>query len=245
MKKFISKIAVSLVCVFCLITAFGCSCSKKFEVYYSVNVSEGENQSFDENLMVKAEVIQKFREPANTPCYKKVEDNKYELIQDASEVSECYTSEGQQFEKATHKLVESKVLSEYFPIYQETDAEKTKPSAYTSESIEFPLDYSLIYKFTIKNYNDDPWGDDEGISLYVKSVSLEELVGKSIKEESLSKVKVTLPSNVVEREGVSYYEIGAKESIEIIVEIKGLTRSDLHSDTKGKLHVSLNLFVTK
>lgn len=240
MKKFISKIAVSLVCVFCFITTFGCSCSKKFEVYYSVNVIESENEIFDENLMVKAEVIQKFREPANTPCYKKVENDKYELIQDASEVSECYTSEGEQFEKATHKLVEKKVLSEYYPIYQETNPEKAKPSTYTSESIEFPLDYSLIYKFTIKNYD----FDSEKENLYIKAVGVEELVGNSMKTESLEKVKVTSPTTV-ERNGENCYEIKPGESVEIIVEIKGITKSDLHSDTKGKLHISLNLFVKK
>ena len=46
MKKLIKLLSINLICIFCLIATFGCSCSRVMNVYYEINIS---NENGEEN----------------------------------------------------------------------------------------------------------------------------------------------------------------------------------------------------
>jgi len=243
MKRFILNICVCFICFVSIIATSACSCSKTIQTYAEVGVSEIDSkQFFDFNFEIKLIVEQKYREPANTACYEKVEDE-FVLIKDASYISDCYDAEGNYFEKANHKLAEKKVLSEEVIFDLETqdigDVEN-----YISQKNEIPEEekQSLIYRVIVENK--DKWFNGIGNnSFYVKELKAEDILNGLIKESSLDKVQFTMPEATESIDGESYIYVKANSSIEFIVELKGLTEDDLElsKGTDLKLNFDLNL----
>ena len=233
MKKFSLKVMMVLICVFSLVTVFGCSCSKPAKVMYAIKVTKSDGSVFDENMEVKALIKKKFREPANTPCYEKIDDDSYELILDASEVSQCYDANGNKFEKATHNMAEDAKLDERYPIHQRTN-EVPVNEAFSS-LLEVPSNgqYSLIYIFTIENRSNE--------MMYIKALTKADILAGVVKEEALDKITVKQDSDISIINNVEYYAILGDSEFEIKIEIKNLLLEDLDTSKSENLVLNINL----
>ena len=197
MKKILKLLSVCLVLLCCVVST-GCSCASPMNVSFDIRTSESAK------MEVRSVVTKKFREPANTPCYKKVEKGysklesseeiqacfngsikcykkegvinpKYIEITDMLElnrceddydcyenagatyykhlknpegISECYTAEGEPFERATYEKAESVELDNRLVIYPLIDRYEYKSSV---EQVPKNENYSLIYTFTVEN----------------------------------------------------------------------------------------------
>ena len=72
MKKGFKFLFMSFVCVVCLIVSFGCSFSSPMKVNYTVFVGMADDNvsAASKKITVNATLSKKFREPADTPCYR-------------------------------------------------------------------------------------------------------------------------------------------------------------------------------
>lgn len=228
MKRMFKILCINLVCIFSLIATFGCSCSRVMNVYYEINISNENGEENTSNLSITTIITKKFRAPVNTPCYKKVGDS-YELIKDAEGISECYDENGNYFERATYALAEKVELDKEFPV-----TTRNNLKTYTSSKYEMPKEekHSLIYEFKIKNHGTE--------SIFIKEFGIQEIVNGILKEESMSKVVVTMPmSNLIVENENEYFKIDSDKEIVIKVEVKGLKVKD--SSNKKTKDLKLNL----
>lgn len=267
MKKILKLLSVCLALVCCVVVS-GCSCSSPMNVSYKISTADGTD------LDVQAIVMKKFREPTNTPCYKKIEGNKhgyskletseeiqacfegkikcykkegffnpeyieitsktelnrcedefdcyekvdatyYKLLEDPEGIAECYTAEGEPFERATYEKAESVELENKRVLSSEVNR-----YVYSSSKEEVPsnANYSLIYTFTISN--------KDSKTMYVEAIEYNDLTQGVVKEASSNKVKLTLPQNRVFMDNKFYYVLPSGSQITIKIEIKNLLTSD-------------------
>lgn len=241
MKKFLSKIIVSFVCLLSVMLSAGCSCSKRAEVYYDINIKSEDGSNLTQKLEVIVTVEKKFREPSDTPCYKKVDDE-YVLIEDASGIYKCYTAEGEFFEKATHNRDEKEKIHEKVLMTNEVSDKGIEINA-KSKTFAVPdkKQYSLIYTVSIRNFS--AWYQSSGGSedYYVKAIDETVLLGNMVKDKAIDKVKVTLPQIDATIGGNSYYLVEDGETITFVVEIKDLNKKDLELPKKGELKLDFDL----
>ena len=230
MKKIMKFICFSLMFVISLSVVFGCGCSKPLNVSYSINlINEDANDTETKNIEIRTIVDKKFREPANTACYQKVED-KYELIPNAEGVSICYDKDGNKFEKATYKNVDKLELDRVFPMLENSGI-----SSYTSKkSYELPENqqHSIIFEFEVRNRQ----GDD----LFIKEFTAKDLFGDQLNESGLKKVTITAPKKMYGEQGneSDYYLLEEDSEITFKIELKGLTNKDTKKNVKD---VTFNL----
>ena len=235
MKKIFKLMSACIMMVVCLVASSGCSCAKPMNVYYTVNQS---NENKENTVKAKIEVRNilnlKYREPADTPCYKKVEGS-YELIEDARGIYECYDSEGNYFEKATYNRKEKEQLENEFPIRYNQDTVSYKSSKTAVPKNE---NYSLIYEFIITN--------KEETTIYLREITVNDILKDQIKDEdnSLNIIKITLPSGTEVIDNKEYYRIDANQKINIIIEIQELTTKDSAKKAKD-LNLNIDLVVKK
>ena len=90
MKNIFKTFSIGLVLAFCIIVS-GCSCSSPMKVSYKIRTGQGNLENvLTTNLNVYSTVIKKFREPIGTPCYRKVEGEKYTELTTINERYRCY-----------------------------------------------------------------------------------------------------------------------------------------------------------
>jgi len=91
MKKNFKLLFVSFICMSFLIIT-GCSCSSPMSVKYSVTSSESSGSNKLSMVMVDVITNKKFREPLETPCYRKMKANKkgYVELKLTEEIQECF-----------------------------------------------------------------------------------------------------------------------------------------------------------
>lgn len=234
MKKISLKSMFVFVCLFSLIVTFGCSCSffsKLAKVSYKVEVTLENSNVFDQKISVSTVIKKKFREPIDTPCYKKVGDG-YELILDANEVYQCYDAVGNKFEKATYNREESVVITNAFPIPMDK-ANQERSTSYQSSVMDVPKkEYSLIYEIEIKNYNSKE-------VIYVKNIEKEDVFGNSLNAESIGQTvffKVECDDYKLFDDDSVYFKLGKNESAKVIIEIKNLKEKELSEESEGVLN---------
>lgn len=230
MKKILKYLSFSFIFATCLLSIFGCGCTKPLELKYSINIEgeyfeaiEGDTEKPNIKLDIITIITKKFREPGNTPCYKKVED-RYELIEDASEVAYCYDVNGNEFEKATILNTDKLELNREVSIFSGKE-EKSK-SFTSSEIYEVPKDnnHTLIYEFKITN--------KEAFPVYIKEIIKEEVYNNNLTEGGLEKVTIKNPESLVAVDAYDYYLIDPNSTISIIIELKGLTNKDTKNSDK-------------
>jgi len=229
MKKIMKLIGLNLVCFICLISVFGCSCSRPMNVFYEIKI-KNENLEVTETakINIKTVITKKFREPADTDCYKKVGDS-YELIENSEGVVKCYDVEGNYFEKATASMAEKKVLKEEYPINVNNNLKEFK-----SDVSEIPKNklHSLIFDFVIENTEKD--------TIYIQTLNLNTILNGMIDDESLSKITLNLPNdNLIVLDDKEYYEIDSWESITISISFKNLTTKDFVDVRNKKLKLNI------
>ncbi len=235
MNKLLKKLSICFVAVMCVISCFGCSCEQRLKVKYIASATrENTDAEFTDKIAMVALVEKKFREPANTPCYKRV-DGELELVKDAS-VSKCLDAEGNEFERVTVGKVEKIELEKKGILNTTSDDLKS----YESSSIKMPNNeyYSLIYTFSLVNMSDK--------KMYIQkyALSLEGILNGQLKEESV-KNKVTYSITGAKSDGdASYYYLdGYNSNITIVITLKNLTNKD-SSDSRNKtLKLNLNVVV--
>lgn len=285
MKKILKLMFINFSLICCLIIG-GCSCSKPMNVKYAVTTGQGslENQ-LTSNIVVNAVVTKKFREPADTPCYKKmkggsfvkletsgekqecttkdcfkkekgsyvkmnkdsdatacimgkfdcyeeVKETYYKLLVNPDGVSACYTKDGEYFERATYNAVEKVELEKAIPI-----STTNNKLSYESSYLEVPKNktYSLIYDFEITN--------KENKILYIAAIDFEDITGGVIKEESYSKITMTIPEEKIFLTDGYYYEVGAGKTITIRIEIKNLLTTDAKAKSTKNLTLNIPVIV--
>ena len=226
MKKIFKFISISLVCVFSLITSFGCSCSKKIDAQYTVDITASD-MSVIKEFDSYTNIFKKFREPADTPCYKKTKDG-YELIEKAAEVSKCYDAEGNKFEKATISKADKVLVESEVSLFTQDS-----PNTYTSKVRELPSNKnrSFVYYFYFYNGNKN--------EIYIKTFDVRTIANNQIKDSSLLKVNIVDGENAkTTLNGEEYYIVGSGDTACIIVEVKGFTKKDVN---KGVKTLNLNI----
>ena len=72
MKKIFKLLCGCLVCVLVVVTVFGCSCSKPLSINYDLTVRSEDGTKNLLKTQFTTIITQKFREPSDTPCYKKI-----------------------------------------------------------------------------------------------------------------------------------------------------------------------------
>lgn len=92
MKKLLKLLSASLIMVCCLISS-GCSCASPMTITYTISASQGEiGTDLVSNIEVVGKLSKKFREPMDTPCYRKMKKGFVEL-KNSAEIEQCYTSD--------------------------------------------------------------------------------------------------------------------------------------------------------
>lgn len=284
MKKLLKILSCNLMLIFCVLIS-GCSCSSPMNVVYKVTYTNENGQSTTSSLLVNATVTRKYREPASTPCYKKIDAKKYvkletaseiaqcfdsdcykvvkktllkkeyglidreldviacqrgefdcfeyskveyyKLLEDSEGIDQCYTEDGEYFEKATYNKVE-KMEVESKNILSTSD----NKLEYTSESLQISSNevQSLIYEFEIRN--------KESHTIKIAAIDLESITEDSLKKESYSKIKFIEPEKHFENNKY-YYFVGPNSTIKISIEIKNLLKSD--AKTRKTKNLTLNI----
>lgn len=243
MTKLLKKLSIFFVAVMCMISCFGCSCARRLSIKYTVQVSnEDGTEEFKHDLGATMKVEKKFREPANTPCYKKVGDT-YELVEDSS-VSVCYDSTGEKkFERVTVGKIEKLELENNSVINTHNGKDiRNYESSYTK--IPDNELYSLIYTFELVNMSKDD-------KIYIQEVGLskEGILGEKLKEDSLeNKVEYTIEGANVDADTKYYYldgygKSGSYQKMKITIVLKYLTNKD-SADTRNKnLNLKFNIVI--
>lgn len=249
MKKFLKIICGCLVTVFCLCASFGCSCSKPLNMKLSVTYSNGTEEGAPlYNIYSTIKVYTKFREPADTACYQKIEDELV-LIEDATGVSSCYDAGGNKFEKATYKNTDKQLLQT--TVYKSTEkVNEQNIMVHESNLKEFPenSNYGFRFEIVIENLEKFP--------LYFKEVDVQSLLGGALKEESIEKIQLKDTYTDVTINGENYYTIKKHKyilddvfdkldnTVTIIIEVKNLTNKDLN-EKLDNLTMNLNINLIK
>ena len=282
MKKILKLLSVCLALVCCVVST-GCSCASPMNVSFDIRTAE------NTNMEVRSVVTKKFREPINTPCYKKVEKGYsklesseeiqacfngsikcykkegvinpkyieitdmlelnrceddydcyenagatyYKLLENPEGVSECYTAEGEPFERATYEKAESVELDNRLVIYPLLNR-----YSYNSATEQVPknANYSLIYTFTVEN--------KDSKKMYIEALEYNTITQGVVKETSANKVKLTLPQNRVFMNNKFYYVLDVGAKIEIKIEVKNLLTSDSTNKKTKNLQMLIPLTVT-
>lgn len=288
MKRVFKKILLSCVCLFTLVMNVGCSCSSPMNISFTVTSGQGNKDTELSSLIsVVATVKKKFREPSNTPCYRKmkagkkepafvelintkekyqcygsdcykkssdgyavmttseisrciegsikcyekVEKTYYKLLEEPDGISECYTKDGEYFERATYDAVEKVELSKNRVIYTEANLKKYNSS---KQVVPSEKKYSLIYSFTIAN--------KESTTMYVEAIDFETITNGKIKEKSYSKIKITQPSKMVFMNNRFYYQINPGSSVVLEIKIQNLLNTDAVKKSKN-LNLNIPIIV--
>lgn len=93
MRKLLKTLFVSFSVVACLVIS-GCSCSNPMKISYNITTGQGNASTLlTSNIEVVATVNQKFREPADTPCYKKMKGGTYVELETVAERYICQTTD--------------------------------------------------------------------------------------------------------------------------------------------------------
>ena len=123
MKKSLKVAFLSFICLFCLLLNVGCSCDRPISVKYNVSV-EGVTTT---SLSVQVVTYQKYREPSNTPCYKKMKEG-YVKLDSANQISlctndgvECYKKVGKKYELITETADILGCLTEKMSCYEKVE----------------------------------------------------------------------------------------------------------------------------
>lgn len=210
MKKMLKIVSMSLVFILSFAFITGCGCNKQLNIKYSIQLSNVNNLNVD----IKATVIKKFREPGDTPCYKKVEDE-YVLIEKAGGISVCYDKYGNEFEKATYANTDKVDIDSTWPTFEE--------GIYTnSTEYEMPEDskHSLIFEFEIYN--------ETTHNINIKEIVLSDIINDQLQEEAKEKVILNVSSNDINViDGADYYLLKANRKFVFNIEFKGLKSEDL------------------
>lgn len=225
MKKIFKLISMCTIFVLSFSLITGCGCDRPLDVKISATVNSLKANS----VTVTSIVTKKFREPGDTPCYQKVEDN-YVLIENAGGISACYDKYGNAFEKATYQntdkmQLEKKTISFVDGLYEdETIYEMPKQE-----------NYSLIFEFKVYN--------NTAKNIHIKKLSLNDLLDDQIKEESLKKIDFNVSTiGITSLESVDYYYLTANKTVTFTVTIKGLKNSDASAKIK-QLNLNLPLLI--
>ena len=280
MKKIYKFMSVCLILICCVVIA-GCSCSKPVTVTY--NIATGENNletGLTKKISIAAAVYKKYREPEDTPCYKKmkagyvelssgingedeayrcynndcykksgdeyvligkdatsvglcidgtvtcyekVDVTYYKLLTSPGEVYECYTADGEYFERAIHNRAEKA------PLEEKTTVISTNQNmlAYSSQSETVPSQktYSLLYEFEITN--------NESTDIYIEAIEHNDVTGGVIKNENAGKVKLMLPEERAFMDNKYYYRLASNSKTTIKIEVKYLLNTDLNKKSKS------------
>lgn len=120
MKKSLKVMFLSFVCLFCLLLNTGCGCDRPISVKYVVSVT-GDTVS---SLTVGVTTYQKYREPASTPCYRKMKAG-YVRLKSADEIAlcangevDCYKKVGKKYELITEMLDVQRCITEQMSCYE-------------------------------------------------------------------------------------------------------------------------------
>lgn len=266
MKKFLKFICCCLVLGILAINVSACSCSRVLKTKYVVNVTNEDGTVLDTLIEVKGVVTEKYREPANTPCY----NSNGELIADSEGISKCYTEDLKEFERETYKLPEKKELSVYYPVYIENSKPVVTVETCYDANGEVIIDAELGTDCYSKNNEPFILGDHysytsngfnvpkekkhsliyrfeitnkESSTIFIKAFDINQLTNGGLKEESYEKVTYTLPANVSEINGSQYFEIKKNETVVVEIELKGLTTKDLFSKKSKNLTINLPIVI--
>ncbi len=244
MNKILKKISACLVAIVCVLGCFGCSCERQLSVKYSAKVErENSFENFSDQLLVGALVEKKFREPANTPCYEKV-DGEMVLVKDAN-VRTCYDETGKnKFERATIGYVEKVELERNVMISTVNGKDQR---SFTSKGTKTSEKYSLIYTIEIRN-------NESSKSIYIKKdkLTIESIFGDQLKQEAIDNGKVSMyienQSSVTEEDG--YYNLKSTHSltynnsyIVLVITVKNVTNKDLKDSRNKTLNLNLDVIV--
>lgn len=241
MKKLLKRMSILLVAVLCMISCFGCSCEQRLKVKYVVNASrENESDEFVDKVAMTAVVEKKYREPANTPCYKKVDD-RLELVKDSS-IAKCLDIEGNEFERVTVGTVEKQRIERNTVLNTNSGDLKS----FESSPIKMPNNehYSLIYTFNFVNMS------NRKMYIQKQGLTLDGILNDQLKEETVQN-KVTYTITGAKSDGdANYYYLngyenngGSYDEFTIVITVKNLTNKD-SSDSRNKtLKLNLNVVV--
>ena len=227
MKKLFKLLSISLCLATCILIS-GCSCGRPVGVKYSVSAWQGErDQILSTSITVKAVLTKKFREPASTPCYKKVTGGKYvELL--TAERYDCYTkdcykkSDGKYVLMSKDQLEVSACISGDFKCYEKSDI-----TYYKLLSPEDAEGRSQCYNSIGEKFERATYSMAEKMELENNTA-----VSKRLNLYSFNSSKTKVPSN--ENYSLIYdFEIINNESRTIYVEAL-----DLDTITKGKVKKS-------
>lgn len=105
MKKIVRLLSICLVLACCVVVS-GCSCASPMKVSYSISTADGTN------MEVRAIVTKKFREPVDTPCFKKVDGGKsgYSKLETSEEIQACFNGSIKCYKKVKDGLFKSKYV---------------------------------------------------------------------------------------------------------------------------------------
>lgn len=225
MKKLFKLICISIVFIMSFTLISGCGCDKPLNVKFQININDNKNG----NVQVRTKIIKKFREPGNTPCYEKIEDE-YVLIENAGSISACYDKNGNAFEKATYANTDKLELDNLAATFEE--------GVYSNNtSYEVPKDekHSLIFEFQVHNKTAE--------TINLQEIALEDILNQQLKGESIEKITFKVSTlNIVVVDNVDCYSIEADDSITFTIEMKGLKNSDTQNGIK-EFNLNLPLII--
>lgn len=149
--KNIKIFLISCICLLTILVNAGCSCTKPISVKYKINV-EGDAAN---RISVDVVMYEKFREPMDTPCYKKMSKG-YVKLEQEWEIqqcvdSECYKKSGDEYVLITDNIDIVRCLDKNQTCYENVSEEYYK-------LIEVPEGISECYnengeKFERETYN--------------------------------------------------------------------------------------------
>lgn len=235
MKKVWKIVSFSLLMAICLVSSFGCSCSKSLTMNFNI-VFSNEDQTLTTMVEMKSKMIvyKKFREPADSACYEKIDGNLV-LIKDATGISNCYDKDGNAFEKAIYNNTDKKTINTQVINLEEkidninkdkNEEEKIKTLTQSVSDLEIPDEdnFGLLFEIEFESY--------ELKDVYIADFDIYDLFGDIINENSINKVKMNYPDSYQIEDkvyykipGVSYF--GSTNTLKFVIEIKGLNKEDL------------------
>ena len=186
MKKAFKLLSVSLVLLCCIVTS-GCSCAKPMNITYKVTAMQGDKNELSSNVVVNVVLNKKFREPIDTPCYKKMKKGYVELDTIAMRY-QCYDKDCYKKVDGKHTLMSkdtvevSKCISGNIKCY-----EKVETTYY--KLIEDPEGISECYTAEGEFFERATYGLAEKVELEKNTV-----ISKNINRYNYLSEKQTVPS---------------------------------------------------
>lgn len=231
MKKLFRVLIFNFILVFCILIS-GCSCSSPMNIVYKVTYAQENEQSYAANLSVNATVTRKYREPANTPCYKKIDAKKYVKLETSAEIAQCFNSD-------CYKLVKNTLLKKEYALIDR------KYDVISCQNGEFDcFEYSEVEYYKLL---EDTEGIDKCYTQYgeyfekatYNKVEKNEVESKEVLSTNLNKLEYTSESQQVSSNEVQslIYEFTIENNQQTPIMIVAM---DLETITEGKVKEESN-----